>query len=75
MFNFLSSLRFRAFAVAFLSFASLFWLVNYNINRLLEQIAIENIQSNVRQTSETMNLAIAPYTSAEGLETLTEYMT
>ncbi len=74
MSDFFSSLRFKAFAVAFLSFATLFVLVILNTNKLLDVIAVENIHSNVRQTSETMNLAIAPYTSREGLETLNDYI-
>jgi len=74
MTDFFSSLRFKAFAVAFLSFATLFLLVIVNTNKLLDVIAVENIHSNVRQTSETMNLAIAPYTSQEGLQTLNDYI-
>lgn len=74
MAEFFSSLRFKAFAVAFFSFALLFALVIVNTNKLLDAIALQNIHSNVRQTSETMNLAIAPYTSKEGLETLHEYI-
>jgi two-component system NtrC family sensor kinase len=74
MADFFSSLRFKAFAVAFLSFATIFLLVILNTNKLLDAIAIENINSNVRQTSETMNLAIAPYTSQDGLETLNDYI-
>lgn len=74
MTDFFSSLRFKAFAVAFLSFATLFLLVIINTSKLLEVIALENIHSNVRQTSETMNLAIAPYTTQQGLETLNDYI-
>lgn len=74
MTGFFSSLRFKAFAVAFLSFATLFLLVIVNTNKLFDVIAVENIHSNVRQTSETMNLAIAPYTSQDGLETLNDYI-
>ncbi|NNJ90892.1 MAG: HAMP domain-containing protein [Gammaproteobacteria bacterium] len=74
MTDFFSSLRFKAFTVAFLSFATLFLLVILNTNKLLDVIAVENIHSNVRQTSETMNLAIAPYTSQEGLDTLNDYI-
>jgi len=74
MTDFFSSLRFKASAVAFLSFSALFLLVIFNTQKLLEVIALENIHSNVRQTSETMNLAIAPYTSQEGLETLNDYI-
>ena len=73
MTDFFSSLRFKAFTVAFLSFATLFLLVIINTNKALEVIALENIHSNIRQTSETMNLAMAPYTSQEGLETLNDY--
>jgi signal transduction histidine kinase len=74
MTDFFSSLRFKAFAVAFLSFTTLFLLVILNTNKLLDVIAVENIHSNVRQTSETMNLAIAPYTSQQGLDTLNDYI-
>lgn len=72
--NFYHSLRFRAFAVTFVSFAALFALVIVNTNHQLDAVAVENINSNIRQTSETMNLALAPYTTLEGLEALNDYL-
>lgn len=74
MLDFFGSLRFRAMAVTVLAFAALFLLVITNTNKLLDDIALQTVQSNIRQTSETMNLAIAPYTTAEGLETLQDYI-
>lgn len=74
MSQFFHSLRFRILIIAILSFALLFALVIYNTTRLLNSVAEENILSNIRQTSETMNLAISMYTSKEDLDTLNEYI-
>lgn len=70
----LYSLRFRAILIAVLLLAVLFTLVVYNTNKLLHKVAEENINSNIRQTSETINLAISLYTTNDDLLVLNEYI-
>lgn len=71
--DFFHSLRFRVVAVAILLLFILFSIVFYNTHRLLNAVGEQNINSNISQTRETLNLAIAPYTTTEGLNTISDY--
>lgn len=73
MFGYLSSIRFRMMALAIASLLIISLLVYLDASRILQATALDNIQLSVAQTSETLNIAIAPYTTAEGLEVLSVY--
>jgi two-component system sensor histidine kinase/response regulator len=54
--------------------ALLFGFISLNTSKSLEAAAAQNLRNTVRQTSETLNLAISPHTTPEGLETLKIYL-
>ena len=68
------SLRFRFLVGSILLLLLLFGLINFNTNQVLKRFALENTRSLIAQTSETLNLAIVPHTTAEGLSTLNDYL-
>ena len=68
------SLRFRFLAGSVLLLMLLFGLVSLNTHRVLQKFALENTRSLIGQTSETLNLAIAPHTTTEELDTLDDYL-
>lgn len=53
---------------------TLFLVITFNANQSLKNFALQNIQSQISQTSETLNLAIVPYTEADDLDDLRDYM-
>jgi two-component system NtrC family sensor kinase len=69
----LSSLRFRILLVGVALMLGLSGLLIANTFRILSAVAVENIRTTLRQTSETLNLAITPYTTADGIKTLGDY--
>ncbi|MBI5040032.1 MAG: hypothetical protein HZB57_02155, partial [Gammaproteobacteria bacterium] len=71
--NLLSSLRFRILAGNLALILLMFGLITANTLRVVNELAVETIQTTARQTSETLNLAIAPYTTSENLGTLQDY--
>jgi PAS domain S-box-containing protein len=52
----------------------LFVLGSLNTSLVLESVARESLKAAIGQTSETLNLAIVPHTTPEGLETLDAYL-
>ena len=68
------SLRFRFLLGSVLLLLVLFSLVSLNTHQVLKKFALENTRSLIAQTSETLNLAIVPYTSTEELNTLNDYL-
>ena len=73
-YNRLSSLRFRFLLGSVLLLMLLFGLVSLNTIQVLKNFALENTRSLIAQTSETLNLAIVPHTTAEELKTLDDYL-
>ncbi len=68
------SLRFRFLLVNIAVLLAIFGLIIFNSNRVLKISAIENLHTTIRQTSETLNLAIVPHTTPEGLQTIEAYL-
>jgi PAS domain S-box-containing protein len=68
------SLRFWLLAGSLSGLLVLFALVSYNTSRALESFALENTRAAIAQTSETLNLALVPNTTAAGLATLQDYL-
>ena len=68
------SLRFQFFSGIFVLLLALFALVSYNTTRVLKSVAVENLRTSIRQTSETLNLALVHHTTEEELATLEDYL-
>jgi PAS domain S-box-containing protein len=68
------SLRFWLLAGSLSGLLILFGLVSLNTNRVLKSFALENTRAAIAQTSETLNLALVPNTTAAGLATLQDYL-
>ncbi|MEI6414506.1 MAG: HAMP domain-containing protein, partial [Pseudomonadota bacterium] len=71
--EFLRSLRFRMLLGSLLLMLALFALVTVNTTQVLHTVAKEHLDASVRQISQTLNLAITPNTTREGLKTLNAY--
>ncbi|MBX3670179.1 MAG: PAS domain-containing protein [Rhodocyclaceae bacterium] len=69
-----TSLRAQFAAGSIILLIALFVLVSFNTTRVLKSVALENLRSTLRQTSETLNLAIVPHTTPAGLVTLDAYL-
>lgn len=67
------SLRFRVVVIGASLILLIFGLIISNTSRVLHVAAEENIEATIRQASEILNLAISPYTDAEGLQELGDY--
>jgi two-component system sensor histidine kinase/response regulator len=68
------SLRFWLLTGSLCGLLLLFGLVSYNTNRVLQSFVMDNTRTTIAQTSETLNLALAPHTTEEGLKTLEAYL-
>ena len=68
-----TSLRGRILIVAVLLLLALFAMLFANNQRVLQTVAEENIRNNIAQTAETLNLAISPNTTTEGMAVLADY--
>ncbi len=68
------SLRFQFFSGIFVLLLALFALVSYNTTRVLKSVGVENLRTSIRQTSETLNLALVHHTTEEELATLEDYL-
>lgn len=69
-----TSLRFHFFVGSIAFLVVLFGLLSLNTNRVMDSMVKENIRAMIAQTSETLNLAIVPYTTTEELATLDDYL-
>lgn len=72
--EFLLSLRFRMLLGSLLLMLALFALVTVNTTRILYSVAQEHLAASIHQISQTLNMAIAPNTTREGLQTLNTYL-
>lgn len=68
------SLRFQLLAGIVTTLLVVFALVSYNTHRTLREFALANTRVTISQTSETLNLALVPYTTDEGLEIVDAYL-
>ena len=73
-FSWFNSLRFRVLAASVTGLLVLFALVIINTNKVLDEFAVENTRTLIKQTSETLNLVVVPQTTDEGLNELDPYL-
>lgn len=69
----LQSLRFRLLAASIAIVLVLFGATLWNTLRVLREVSLDSMRVSVRQTSETLNLAVVPYTTTAGLPTIRDY--
>lgn len=67
------SLKFRLLITLFVAMLSLYWWLEHNVSSVLSDVAQEHAKSSISLTSETLNLAITPYTTSNNLRSLNEY--
>lgn len=67
------SLRFRLLAVSIAIVVLLFLATLWNTSRALRQVSVDDMRASIRQTAETLNLAVVPYTTRQGLPTINDY--
>ncbi len=70
---FFKSLRFRLLAISIAIVVVLFSATLWNTARALRQVSIDDMRVSIRQTAETLNLAVAPHTTREGLTSVQDY--
>lgn len=67
------SLRFRLLVFGLLGITALYGMVLFNTDHVLRAVAEDTIKTAIRQTGQTLNLAIAPNTTEAGLSVLKDY--
>lgn len=72
--SYFTSLRFRLLAISGVVVLLLSLATMWNTARALMQISVDDLSVSIRQTAETLNLAVAPHTSFEGLKTIQVYL-
>lgn len=72
--HYLTSLRFRLLAVCVAVVVMLSLAMQWSATRALKHISVEDLEASIRQTAETLNLAVAPHTTAEGLQAMQPYL-
>lgn len=72
--EFFHSLRFRLVALPLLMVVLLASSVTFNSNRVVRDAMLENIRSSVLQTSQILNIAVAPYASNGNLAVLGAFL-
>lgn len=70
----LRSLRARFLIGSLVLMITLFSVLSYNAYQQLTAFATKNLQLLIEQTSETLNLALVPYTETNDLSSLRDYM-
>lgn len=68
-----SSLRYKALIGSLVVIFTLLGIVIFNTYRLLHTLQLTIVETSVRQMSETLNLALTPNTTPEGMESLESY--
>ena len=68
------SLRFRFLIGSIVLLLLLFGLLAFHAHQTLSTFALVNTRTLIKQTSETLNLAVVPHTTNEELETLEAYL-
>jgi two-component system sensor kinase FixL len=68
------SLRFRFLIGSIVLLLLLFGLLAFHAHQTLSTFALVNTRTLIKQTSETLNLAVVPHTTSEELETLEAYL-
>lgn len=67
------SLRFRFILGGVLALVLAFTLIGLNTSRILNAFSNEILQASLKQTSETLNIAVTPHTDTGDWETLGDY--
>lgn len=72
--SYFTSLRFQLLTASALVVLVLSLATMWNTARALAQISVDDLRVSIRQTAETLNLAIAPHTSINDLQTIQVYL-
>lgn len=72
--HYLRSLRLRLLALGVAIVVALSLVTLWSSVRALRQISVDALEASIRQTAETLNLAVAPHTTAEGLKDIQPYL-
>jgi signal transduction histidine kinase len=67
------SIRFRLLLAMLVFMLGLYFWMQHNVASVLSNAAIAHTQASIRLTSEALNLAVAPHTTAAGLRGLSDY--
>jgi PAS domain S-box-containing protein len=70
----LRSLRFWLVAGGLAGLLGLYGMVSFNSGRAIDAFSLENTRTVIAQTSETLNLALAPHTTRAEIATLQDYL-